>query len=145
MGEVLTHKQSGEMLGRSFFQIIAPSSFIICHIFDRNDQVTELTKIAAALAIYKCEEGQYPETLDSLAPRIVPMIPTDIFTEKPLQYRLVGKGFLLYSLYYDERDNGATDIYGEIRDGEWQRDQQDVDVENCDLVIRIPVVPRPKP
>lgn len=72
-------------------------------------------------------------------------IPNDIYTDEPLRYKPMDEGFLLYSLFENEADDGATDVNGEIRNGEWQPDKQEIDREKCDLVIRIPVVLRPAP
>jgi len=39
-------------------------------------------------------------------------------------------------------DNGSTDIGGEIVDGEWAEQWEDVHPSECDLVLRVPVPPQ---
>jgi hypothetical protein len=110
-----------------------------------HEQFSMLTTIAAALAVHKAEHGHSPKELAELSPAILKDIPDDLYTDKPLHYKLTDDGYLLYSLFENETEDGGTDVEGEIRDGEWQDDNQEVEREKCDLVIRMPVVPRSKP
>lgn len=61
-----------------------------------------MAKLAVALAIYRAEQGYYPEKLALLSLSILPKIPVDEYQGKPFIYRLIktieGKeGYLLYS------------------------------------------------
>ena len=62
-------------------------------------------KLALALKIYKEKHGNYPDSLTSLAPEIIPEIPLDPFTGKDYIYRREDKGFMVYSFGPDEKDN----------------------------------------
>jgi hypothetical protein len=132
-------------LGQICFNDTYPEIEMVCNKADEGAQNLELVRISAALAVYKAEHSHYPNELAALSPAILKEIPSDLYTAKPLRYKPVGDGYLLYSLFENEADDGGTDVDGEIRDGEWQADGQEVDREKSDLVIRIPVAPRPKP
>ena len=60
-----------------------------------------------ACKIYKNQNGRYPEDLAALVPGILPEVPVDPFTGKPLVYRLEGEGFIIYSLGSNEKDDGG--------------------------------------
>ena len=66
--------------------------------------------IAAALELYRRNNGQYPESLESLRPYFVGM-PLDPFTGKPFIYRREGADYVLYACGTDQKDSGgASDI-----------------------------------
>ncbi len=73
------------------------------------------TIIMLALQQYRAETGQYPDSLDELAPAILEVIPSDPFSVDGFVYRKLadeplGKGYMLYSIGADGVDNnGATD------------------------------------
>ncbi|MFA5393916.1 MAG: hypothetical protein WC081_02340 [Candidatus Ratteibacteria bacterium] len=70
----------------------------------------ESLKLATALKIYKQKHGNYPDMLLSVSPEIIPELPLDPFTGKDYIYRKEGKGFILYSVGPNERDdNGVYD------------------------------------
>ena len=68
-----------------------------------------LTKVAVALAACKAEKGRYPEKLSELVPEYFKKLPEDLFAEGPLTYRRVGKGYLLYSVGKNMKDDGGLE------------------------------------
>jgi hypothetical protein len=92
---------------------------------DRIEQVQRNLYLAFALAAYHGDHGRYPAKLDELAPKYLEKIPNDLFSGKPLIYRLEDDGYLLYSV----GPNGVDD------DGRGHDDQPRGD----DISIRIPV------
>ena len=66
-----------------------------------------LSQVAMALGAHKSEHGAYPATLDALKPAYLPEIPRDPFTNKPLTYRLIGEGYLLYSVGPNLKDDAG--------------------------------------
>jgi hypothetical protein len=67
-------------------------------------------QIACALERYRLARGEYPETLDTLAPGFIQQLPRDIIDGAPLKYRRTDKGnFLLYSVGWNETDDGGKD------------------------------------
>ncbi len=65
-------------------------------------------EIACALERCRLANGDYPDSLDALAPGYLQSIPHDIINGQPLHYRRTGDGkFLLYSVGWNERDDGG--------------------------------------
>lgn len=65
--------------------------------------------LACALERHRLAQGQYPETLVALTPRFVEQLPHDLIGGEPLKYRRIdGGGYLLYSVGWDEKDNGGV-------------------------------------
>jgi hypothetical protein len=66
-------------------------------------------QIACALERYKLANGNYPETLDALAPQFIKKIPRDLIGGQPLHYRRADDGkFILYSVGWNETDDGGV-------------------------------------
>lgn len=65
-----------------------------------------------ALRAYSLDHhGAYPTTLQALAPGYLPAVPVDpLSDDKPLQYRLTGKSYVLYSIGPDGKDDGGAPI-----------------------------------
>jgi len=92
---------------------------------DRIEQVENNLQLAFALAAYQREEGNYPATLDALAPKYLKEVPLDLFSGKPLIYQPSEKGYLLYSVGVNGKDEGGRSF--------------DDDPPGDDLVVRMPL------
>jgi hypothetical protein len=69
----------------------------------------DLARVACALERYRLAQGSYPETLDALAPQFIGKIPNDVINGQPLHYRRTEGGkFVLYSVGWDEKDDGGN-------------------------------------
>jgi hypothetical protein len=82
----------------------------------------DLARVACALERYRLAHGEYPKTLDALAPQFIEKLPHDIINGQPLHYRREANGqFLLYSVGWNEADDGGQ--VGLNKDGkfDWQR------------------------
>jgi hypothetical protein len=67
-------------------------------------------EVACALERYRLARGEYPETLDALAPGFIQQLPRDVVNGEPLKYRRADNGkFLLYSVGWNETDEGGKD------------------------------------
>ncbi len=65
-------------------------------------------RVACALERHRLAEGEYPATLDALAPRFIEKLPHDIINDQPLHYRRTEDGrFLLYSVGWNGTDEGG--------------------------------------
>jgi hypothetical protein len=64
-----------------------------------------------ACRIFKSRTGEYPENLEALVPGLMTGVPVDPFTGKPLVYRREGKGFIVYSLGSNLRDDGGRSTW----------------------------------
>lgn len=68
----------------------------------------DLARVACALERYRLVHGDYPETLDALAPQFVGKVPHDLINGEPLHYRRTEDGqFVLYSVGWNETDDGG--------------------------------------
>src|SRR5208282_901758 len=90
----------------------------------------DLARVAIALERYRLAHGEFPESLDALAPQFIAKLPHDIINGQPLHYRRTGDGqFVLYSVGWNETDDGGT--VGLKKDGA-------VDINQGDWVWRYP-------
>ena len=69
----------------------------------------DLARTACALERFHLAHGNYPETLDVLAPQFMEKVPHDLINDQPLHYRRTADGkFLLYSVGWNETDDGGA-------------------------------------
>jgi hypothetical protein len=67
--------------------------------------------IACALERYRRAHGQFPESLDGLAPQFVAEVPRDVSSGQALRYRRTDDGqFILYAVGADGVDDGGQPI-----------------------------------
>ena len=91
----------------------------------------DAARIACALGRFHRANGQLPDTLDTLAPRFINKIPTDVMDGHPLRYRLATDGgYIVYSVGWNETDDGGT-----VGTNWWGRPG---DLEKGDWVWRVP-------
>lgn len=69
------------------------------------------TQAGLASKIYKNKTGRYPENLGALVPEILPEVPIDPFTGKPLVYKTENGELLIYSLGSNQKDDGGRSTY----------------------------------
>jgi hypothetical protein len=97
----------------------------------------DLARVAIALERYRLAHGEYPESLDALAPQFIEKVPHDIIggqpsqgsgpASQPLHYRRTSDGqFVLYSVGWNERDDGGVVVLQkgstptvDINQGDW--------------------------
>ena len=82
---------------------------------DRVNSYAQLHLVAAALAVHRLGEGEYPESLDPLVPGLLDALPVDIHGQ-PLVYRRTDSGYLLYSLGPNGTDEqGSHEMYSRFK------------------------------
>jgi hypothetical protein len=118
----------GEMIGNIMISLMLPAFDKVQGALERCEQGQRNLHLAFALAAYQRDHGQYPAKLEELTPKYVESIPDDLFSGNPLIYRLVDKGYLLYSVGPNGKDE----------DGRGNNDEPRGD----DLSVRMPA---PKP
>jgi hypothetical protein len=70
-----------------------------------------LANLACALERYRIANGNFPDSLDALAPKFIPSIPHDVITGEPLKFHLGDNGrFKLYSVGWNEKDDGGAEV-----------------------------------
>jgi hypothetical protein len=75
-----------------------------------------LARTAIALERFRLAHGDYPESLDALAPQFMEKVPHDVIGGGPLHYRRTSDGqFVLYSVGWNETDDGGKIVlYGSL-------------------------------
>ncbi|HTX20582.1 MAG TPA: hypothetical protein VMD27_01805 [Candidatus Aquilonibacter sp.] len=97
-----------------------------------------MARIAIALEHYRLAHGNFPDSLDALAPQFMETIPHEIINGQPLHYRLTDDGqFVLYSVGWNETDDGGIVV---LKNGSNARDEgmAGVDIAQGDWVWRYP-------
>lgn len=89
--------------------LLFPASIYMLKRFAYAQSSVDMARVACALERYRLAHGEYPETLDALAPQFMEKIPHDIIGGQPLHYRRAGEGrFILYSVGWNEADDGGV-------------------------------------
>jgi hypothetical protein len=79
--------------------------------------------LACALERYHLAHGEYPDKLDALAPEFISALPRDVIGGEPYIYRRSEGSFVLYSVGWNEKDNGGrVGMKGrptDVSEGDW--------------------------
>ena len=67
----------------------------------------EVAKTLLAVERYRLAHASLPETLDQLVPDYLAAVPLDPFDGAPLRYKRLDRGFLVYSVGEDGKDDGG--------------------------------------
>jgi hypothetical protein len=92
-----------------------------------------LRDLAFALAEYRRDRGRYPAKLKKLVRRYISPLPLDRFSGADFRYRLQGKGYLLYSVGPNGRDDGGRNWGDAIEES---KDETDAIPDYDDIAIR---------
>ena len=101
--------------------IMVPSYLKAFQVLANIQTTTDEAQIACALERYHLAHGEYPATLDALAPQFIETIPHDIIGGQPLHYRRTDDGkFLIYSVGWNETDDGGLPgTLADVKNGDW--------------------------
>ncbi len=56
---------------------------------------------------YRLAKGYWPTSMNDLVPTYLKAIPTDPYSGKPLLYRVLSDGIVIYSVWFDGKDDGG--------------------------------------
>jgi hypothetical protein len=73
-------------------------------------------EVGLALELYRRQHGQYPQSVQELAPALLPAVPLDRITGDPVKYRLVNGKPIVYSVGVDRKDDGGCPPEGKAMD-----------------------------
>jgi hypothetical protein len=91
-----------------FSRMLLPSLAKSAEKFAYGQTYADLARVACALERCRLANGQFPETLDALAPKFIEKLPHDLISGQPLKYRRTDDGrFVLYSVGWNETDDGG--------------------------------------
>jgi hypothetical protein len=99
----------------AFFQHKAMSAILLPSLsnFERKmvraQTYANLALIACALERYRLAHGEFPDSLDALAPQYLSAVPVDVIMDQPLKYHRTPDGqFILYSVGWNKKDDNGT-------------------------------------
>lgn len=112
--EGLRHWSQSSLSGRSYLPALLPPDWP-ARIFLPSLQMAEasstagrmerrLAEVALALAACKAEHHEFPSRLSELSPAYLPVIPEDLFSDRPLKFSREQAGYHLYSVGPNMRD-----------------------------------------
>ncbi len=84
---------------------------------DRQNTTLDLTRLAAALAVYRAEHGAYPQKLDDLIPTVLKKLPVDLYSANPFIYQRKDDGYLIYSTGENGADDGGSNEQRRVFEG----------------------------
>ncbi len=89
-----------------------------------NQNQANLALVACALERYHIAHNQYPDSLAALAPQFIEKIPQDIINGGELIYRKTDNSFVLYSIGWNENDDGGIQKLNnlgsvDLQNGDW--------------------------
>jgi hypothetical protein len=100
--------------------IMTPNCLRACQIIARNQTLVNEALIVCGLERYRMARGQYPATLEELVPQFVENLPHDLIGGRPLHYRRASDDrFSLYSVGWNEKDDGGVPGKGTVNDDDW--------------------------
>jgi len=79
----------------------------------RSDALFGAAELGLANRIYRQKHGKFADSLNQLTPEILPSIPLDPFTGKDYIYRIKNKGFIVYSVADNLKDDGGIPQFSE--------------------------------
>jgi hypothetical protein len=79
----------------------------------RSDALLGAAELGLANRIYRQKHGKFADSLNQLTPEILSSLPLDPFTGKNYIYRLKDKGFIVYSVADNLKDDGGISQFSE--------------------------------
>jgi hypothetical protein len=136
----LNTRARSTLVGDTLIGVLMPALDAAISAEDRAVVLLDLTRVAAALTVYRAENGEYPDKLEQLVPGILEQLPEDIYSGNPFKYsRKPDGGYVLYSVFQNGIDDRGSNFDGQIIDGEWATEEtEDAWRDGGDLVIRVP-------
>ncbi len=117
---ILSRNARSELMADTLASLLLPAVSGAQNAEDRSNSNLQLMQTAAALALYRVENGDYPDTLDELVDKYLPAVPVDLFHGNKLSYEKTADGYLLYCLGANGIDDGGSHHFG------WYKGYDDV-------------------
>jgi hypothetical protein len=78
----------------------------------------DAARVGLTVERYRLADGKLPESLNDLVPKFLESVPIDPFDGKPLKYKKLDPGFVIYSIGEDQQDDGGKER-GPKREKPW--------------------------
>jgi len=75
----------------------------------RHQAHCRVTQAGIAVERYRLAEGRLPQSLDNLVPAYIKAVPADPYDGRPLKYRSLETGYVVYSIGDDSSDDGGLE------------------------------------
>jgi hypothetical protein len=129
---------AGRHVGRMFMGFFLASVPITVKRDDRAAACRSMDELLFVLAVYRAEHGTYPEKLAQLCPNYLKVIPEDPFGAGPFRYKREPKGYVLYSVGFNGKDDGGHHWYQEVDQGLPPEKQPKIPKDADDIFLRMP-------
>jgi hypothetical protein len=93
---------------RGLASLLMPSMVKVGQATQRDQAYLCCSVAALAVERYRLTHGRWPKTLAALEPKFLAKVPLDPCDGKPLRYRRLPDGVVVYSVGPDGQDNGGT-------------------------------------
>ena len=97
--------QFGEAAGILLLSLLLPSYERFSEFETSTNTYRDLAQLSYALAAYRADHEQYPKSLDELSEKYIVDIPVDRFSGRSLRYKPVNRGYILYSVGANGKDD----------------------------------------
>lgn len=74
-----------------------------------NVALSRAARMALAVERFRLANQKLPENIDAIAPKFLDVIPTDPFDGKPLRFKKLTQGYVVYSIGKDGKDNDGKE------------------------------------
>jgi hypothetical protein len=101
----------GPMRRHILLGLLMPAIFKISEADTRTVASLNAARVAIACERHRQKTGAYPTTLDELPKELLPEVPNDPFTGKPILYKKLDDGAVAYSAGFDGVDDGAKKLH----------------------------------
>ena len=83
----------------------------VIEVGEESTQQRDAVLTAIGLELYRRDHGgAYPEALNELVPKYLPVVPRDRYDGKALKYHFVDGRPMIYSVFIDHRDDGGIEM-----------------------------------
>jgi hypothetical protein len=131
----ISRRQRSKLVSGMMLALFLPALQAATTAEDRANTTLELTRLAAALAVFRAEHGAYPQKLDELVPGVLDQLPVDFNSSKPFMYQPDGAGYLLYSIGANARDDGGSNQMMRLLNGRDLNEMDTAEVEKLEPTI----------
>ncbi|MCC7475565.1 MAG: hypothetical protein IT425_09230 [Pirellulales bacterium] len=147
VGSLLNPSVRSDAVASVWLGLFLPALQAVDSAQNRVNTKLDLLRLAAALAVYRAEQGDYPQKLDELVPGVVEKLPVDLYHAKPFVYTKTKDGYLLYTLGENGIDEGGSHEKDNVLEGHTADEMEGTAAEAAkqkipagadDLSIRVP-------
>jgi hypothetical protein len=118
LAAVVSRQQRSKVVSGIILSLFLPALNAAIEAEDRQNTMLELTRLAAALAVYRAEHGAYPASIDELRPQVIERLPVDALSGKVFIYKRQAEGFLLYGVGANGADDGGSNEQHRVLTGQ---------------------------